>query len=156
LLINKLKMRIMRTRFLIVAIASSLLAGCAATKSLVLASDVGNQTVVLGWLGRPIGTELAIHGHKLPWEVKSDPRAFLVDSVDGQKLARPVALFVRGIQAWPDNAEATIRGQEVGVIEFGYAFASGPPDEPRRQIVNMSFEPLEVIEPKNLKLGDEK
>jgi hypothetical protein len=136
--------------------SASLLAGCVATKSRVPASDIGSQTIVLGRLGRPVGMGVTIHGHKLPRALKRDTRSFFVDSVDGQKLDSPRVLMVRGIEEWPDNTEATISGYEVGVIQFGFERVSGPPDQQSRQIMIMSFEPLEIIEPKTLKIGDEK
>ena len=141
---------------LLFAMFACVLVGCTTTKSRVSAYDVGSQTIILGRLGQPVGAELTIHGHKFPRELKRDARSFYVDSVDGQKLGHPIVILVRGVQEWPDNIEATIRGYEVGVIQSGFEFVSGPPDQQLRQIINLSFEPLDIIEPKNLKIGDEK
>ncbi|HWY31454.1 MAG TPA: hypothetical protein VNX46_11895, partial [Candidatus Acidoferrum sp.] len=95
---------------LIIAALAFMLAGCVANKSLVASSDIGRRTVILGDLGRPIGEEVTIHGRTQTPNIYNGGASFLVDSVDGQKLERSVALNVRGITGWVVGTEATIRG----------------------------------------------
>jgi hypothetical protein len=142
---------------LIIAALAFMLAGCVANKSLVASSDIGRRTVILGDLGRPIGEEVTIHGRTQTPNIYNGGASFLVDSVDGQKLERSVALNVRGITGWVVGTEATIRGYEVGDIRFEHIDdLNFGPDDPRfktHQVIWMSFEPLEIIAPKNLKIG---
>src|SRR6266850_6204472 len=133
-----------------------LLASCASNRSRVPLVDIGRKTVVLGCLGRPIGEEVTIHGHKEPPRPMSSLDCFLVDTVNGEKLINPTVINVRGTDKWPSNAEATIRGYEAGDIRFehigdsNYGF-----DDPRfktHQVIWMTFEGVEVVQPANLKL----
>ena len=152
-------MSIPRNPVLILVAISFMLAGCATTKSRVPLSDIGRQTVILGELGRPIGEEVTIHGHTQAPNIPNHGTTFLADSVDGKKLERPVGLDIRGILGWPDGTEAIIRGYEFGRIQYLHSDdGNGPPGDPdprfkTYQIIWMSFEPLEIISPKNLKIG---
>ncbi len=71
-----------------------------------------------------------------------------------------MTIRVRGISEWPDDTVATVRGYEVGTIRFEHIDdANYAPDDPRftpHQVVWMHFEPSRVIEPKSLKIGDER
>ncbi|SRR6266705_5440510 len=120
-------------------------------------SDIGQRTVILGALGRPIGEEVTIHGHK--WATPHmGAFNFQVDTLNGELLKRSVNIMVRGIEKWPDNTEATIRGYEAGDIRFEHNNDGnwGGADDTRfrtHQIIWMSFEGVEVVKPTNLKLG---
>lgn len=139
-------------------LSAMLCVGCAATNSRVPVADIGRGTIVLGGLGRPVGQEVSIHGHKLGRHPMQSAGAFLVDLVDGQKLGHPVTIYGRGISEWPDDTEATVRGYEVATIRFEHIDdANYGPDDPRfrpHQVAWLHFEPSEVVEPKRLKIGD--
>jgi hypothetical protein len=83
-----------------------------------------------------------------------DARSFIVDSVDGQVLAKPVVICVTGCSSWPETAVATIRGHEVAVIRFeDIDDANYGPDDSRfkaHQINILFFKPTEIVEPKTL------
>jgi hypothetical protein len=59
-------------------------------------SDIGQKTVILGALGRPIGEDITIHGRKEPRRPMSGPNEFRVDTVNGAKLKEPTIINVRG------------------------------------------------------------
>jgi len=120
-------------------------------------SDIGSRTVILGHLGLPIGEEVTIHGHK-PAPVSMAWYNFEVDTLNGEVLKHPVKIVVRGIEKWPTNTLATIRGYEAGDIRFEHnndGNWGGAADLrfKTHQIIWMNFEGVEVVEPKNLKLG---
>jgi len=152
----------MRTQVLIIGVLSVLLAGCTSTTSRVSVADIGRRAIVIGGLERPVGQEITIHGHKLSLAERNGPLeegSFLVDAVDGQNVGGRVVVRVRGIHDWPGGTAATIRGYEVGTIRFErIEDANYGPDDPRfkpHQVIWMFFEPVEVVEPKMLKIGGE-
>jgi hypothetical protein len=149
-------MSVMRISVLILATFAFLLAGCVASKSRVPLADIGRKMVILGRLGRPIGEEVTIHGHKEPPRPMTGADCFRVDTVNGERLENPTVVNVRGTDKWPSNAEATIRGYEAGDIRFEHIDdLNYGPDDPRfktHQVIWMNFEGVEVVKPANLKL----
>jgi|SRR5579859_4629236 len=139
-----------------------LVSGCAAERARVPVTDVGVRVLIVGRLSRPIGEEVVVQGHKLSEHERNGPLeagSFLVASVGGERLAHPVIIRVRGIDAWRESTEATIRGYEVGTVRFERLDdANFGPDDPRftpHQVMWMHFEPLEIVKPKNLKIAKE-
>lgn len=152
----------MRIQVVFLGVLSVLLAGCASNTSHFSVADIGTRAIVIGVLGWPVGQEITIHGHKLSLAERNGPLekgSFLVDAVDGQKLGARVVIRVRGIQEWPVGTAATIRGYEVGTIRFErIEDANYGLDNPRfkpHQVIWMFFEPVQIVEPKALKLGGE-
>ena len=136
-----------------------LLAGCTTSARRVSAVTIGRQTIVMGCLGHQVGQEITIHGHKSVPRHMQDARSFVVDSVDGRTLDKPVVMRVSGSSAWPGNTVATIRGHEVAVIRFeDIDDANYGPDDPRfrpHQIIILFFSSTEIVEPKTLSLANE-
>ena len=126
-----------------------------ANPRIVDAEDVGYKSVIHGALYRPIGEEMTIHGTKFDgmWTT------FRVDSVNGEKVSG-LEIHVLGATHWPKGTEATIRGKEVSKIFLRQPgdFNSSPDDlsNKDRQIIVCAFKPLEVLEPKELALEEEK
>ena len=150
----------MRISIITSTLLAMLVSGCVATKtsSLVPAADVGDRITILGDLRRPIGDEMTIHGYKF----RNGPynNCFQVDTVDGKRTDTSRYVVIPGIGDWPEKTVATIHGYEVGTIEIlgpdDSNFAPGDSRYKRRQSVFMTFRALEIVEPKTLKLGDER
>ena len=155
-------MKAMRLAALIYGTVTMLLAGCAVTTSRVPVAHIGHGAILMGAFGEPVGQEITIGGHKLAQSECRGPLqegSFRVDAVDGKKLHASVVLLVRGIGEWQEGASATLRGYEVATVRFETINDTNyGPDDSRfkpRQSVWMFFEPLEVIQPKSLKIGKE-
>jgi hypothetical protein len=135
----------------------SLLTGCAKPHQKIPLTEIGQRTIVLGLLGRPIGEELTIHGRKQTPRQDNGGNSFLVDRVNGQKFDHPVGLNVLGINHWPEGTEATIRGYEDGEIRYEHIDdGNWSPDNPRfkpRQIILMTFAGT-AARPPNLELKE--
>jgi hypothetical protein len=73
-------------------------------------------------------------------------------------LKDPLWIRVKGAAAWPEKTKATLRGHEVGTIEFTHSEdgnpAPGVPGPEPHQVMYLRFEVLDVLEPKGLKLGE--
>jgi hypothetical protein len=149
----------MRILHFILSAFALLFAGCTAPVHRVSAVSIGQQTIIMGCLGHQVGQEIIIHGHKHPHRSMLDGRSFVVDTVEGRALDRPVVIRVSGCSAWPDDTVATIRGHEVAVIRFeDIDDANYGPDDPRfkpHQIIILLFKPTEIVEPKTLSLENE-
>jgi hypothetical protein len=139
-------------KWFVVTLLCCLMTGCAAIKSQIPVSGIGRQAVILGELGRPIGEEVTIHGHKESPTMLNGVHSFFVDILNGHKLEHPIGIDVDGIRGWPNNTEATIRGYEVGVILFEHAgddniaASAGDTTFKPYQVISMSFKPLEIGE----------
>jgi hypothetical protein len=118
------------------------------------AGEIGNRTIILGYLGHPIGEELTIHGKKLTHLPLIE---FRVDTVNDKKLERTMGITIDGIDQWPDGTEATMRGYEVGEIRYQHMEDGNyGPDDPRfrsRQMIFLSFRPTKLLEPNGLKIA---
>jgi hypothetical protein len=150
----------MSTKLINIALLGSvcLLIGAAARKELtrVSHSEIGKNIVLVGDLGRPIGEEVTIQGYKIGGNIYGD--CFHVDSLNGVPFNGPFWIRVKGVREWPDKTKATLRGHEVGTVEFthsedGNLAPSVPGPEPH-QVVYLRFEVLDILKPKNLKLGE--
>ena len=118
----------------------------------VYASAVGQGTVIMGMLGKPIGQEVTIHGRKVT-NLFTD--LFVVDMIDGEKCTPSATIHVSGIENWPDNTQATLYGHEIGTIRFkGIGDTQLRPGAKVKpvQMVILNFVTIKIVEPKGLKM----
>jgi hypothetical protein len=140
--------------------AASLLIAAPAEKQVaaIPLNDIGESTVILGELRRPIGEEVTIHGYKFTNGPLDD--CFFVQTLNGKKFEPGTTVQIPSIRDWPEKTEATIRGYEEGTIRFLDLKDSnfGPRDERfhPHQAIFLRFHVVKLIAPQNLKLGAEK
>ena len=125
----------------------------------IKAERIGDDTVVLGQLGVPVGQEVTIRGHKR----RLGPIAcmFSVDTIDGKAAPIATRVEVAGVGTWPDGTAATLKGCEVGTLRYLHLWETnfGPEDDrwkgPHQELF-LTFEVSEVVEPATLKLDSAK
>lgn len=118
----------------------------------VFASDIGQGTIIMGMLGKPIGQDVTIHGRKVT-NLFAD--LFVVDVIDGEKCTPSATIHVPGIENWPENTQATLYGHEIGTIRFkGIGDTQLPPGAKVKpvQMIILNFRTIKIVEPKGLKM----
>jgi hypothetical protein len=125
----------------------------------VPATKIGDELVILGDLGLPIGKQVTISGHKHAIGPLRD--IFLVETVNGDPVPPETRVTISGIESWPEKTIATLRGCEVGTLRFLQLNETnyGRHDERWKgphQTLFLRFEVSEIVEPTGLKLAKEK
>jgi hypothetical protein len=127
-----------------------------ANPRIVHADDVGDTSILYGYLDRPIGEEMTIEGAVIH---DSPSVNFRVDSVDGAKVSG-IRIYVLGAGSLPDAAAAKIRGTEVCQVMLtapgDLKSSAADAKDKQRQVVRCAFKPMEVFEPKGIVLEEEK
>jgi hypothetical protein len=102
--------------------ACALLGGAADNTPVeVRSKNIGSKYVIVGALGKPLGTYVTVSGVHDPRPLMASP--FLVDTIDGQKLHGTVLLEVQGEVKELAEGRYVFRGYENGGM-------SGTPVEP--------------------------
>ena len=156
-----------RTALVLAAIVVALANVAAELKTITIdAHQIGNNFVVRGYTGHLLGEEIIIKGHKYNYALRRDgrvggvfgngDRTFVVEAINDKKDG--LSIQVEGIESWPDQTAATLRGYEQCSIRYLQADDSKPPKGPDfkpYQEAFTTFHVTEIIEPKTLQLGNE-
>ncbi|HVS70332.1 MAG TPA: hypothetical protein VHQ47_03665 [Phycisphaerae bacterium] len=130
-------------------------AGSAGRRMVIGGSRIGNDVVVVGDLGVPVGQEITIEGHKQADGPLAD--MFWVDTVDGKRLPGARGVEVVGIGGWRDGTVARLRGREVGTLRYVQLGDTNVGPDPNGwkgayQRLFLRFEVSEVIAPAGITL----
>jgi hypothetical protein len=159
-----------KTRFILIFAAIGVALACVAAKIAPVkidANQIGNTFLVQGYTGHLLGEEITIKGHKTKYAVRgtgviggirgTGDSTFAVEAINDEKQGFPIQ--VEGIESWPDKTDATLRGYEQAYIRFMHSEDINPPqgsDFVPRQTAFITFHVTEIIEPKTLRLDNER
>lgn len=135
------------------------LCGCASkpqqqTQHPVHPPQLNNVSIPSGRLGHPLGTYLTIGGVRME-RGKVGTRTLLVDTVNGQKLAEPVGVWIDNVKhpGLPKETRCVIRGYESGEmigVPFAVAEAENIPVPQAAWQFRRYFIMTSVVEPESL------
>jgi hypothetical protein len=119
-------------------------------------------TVPVGRLGQRLGTYVTIAGYRSTYPIKTNHGTMEVDTVDGQELARPIAIEISNVEL-PADTRCVIKGYETAhLVGAPPAFEqaakeAGKPFRPPQSVwqINCYFVALAVVSPNDLKISKE-
>ena len=106
-------MRTMRcgAAILVLAIIAMTLTGAEPARQEIKVDEIGTQALLVGQLGKPLGTFVTISGTKdKDWMRVGQP--MIVDTVDGKKLDKSVMVAVDGAPPMTKGSRYSLRGYE--------------------------------------------
>ncbi|HZU36269.1 MAG TPA: sigma-70 family RNA polymerase sigma factor [Gemmataceae bacterium] len=115
--------------------------------------------VPLGLFGYPLGTYLTVAG-KRSTGLKKGPSSLLVDTLNGQKLSKPISIWVDNVRQLPDQTRVVLKGYEMGKMIGLPPAAEAIASEEGKDLAMpqagwqffITFVATSVVEPKSLRV----